>query len=385
MRVTVAIDSLKGSLSSLEAGEAARRGVLTAAPGAEVTVLPLADGGEGTVRALTAAGGRLITLTVTGPLGAPTEAEYGILSDGTAVIEMAAAAGLPLLTPEERDPTRTTTFGVGELIADALRRGCRRLLIGIGGSATNDGGAGMLEALGFRLLDRDGRQIPRGGAALASLASIDASAVLPLLSECKILVASDVGNPLCGEKGASAVYGPQKGASPAEVALLDSALSHFAEVSAALLGRDHSAHAGAGAAGGLGFALLAFLGARIASGASLVIEETGLASAIAASDLVITGEGRLDGQTALGKAPIGVAHEAKKHGIPTFAVGGAVTEEADALHECGIDAFFPILDAPRTLAEAMEPDRAARNIERTVREAVRLYLAAKSSHTTDIP
>lgn len=385
MRVTVAIDSLKGSLTSLRAGEAARRGVLAACPEAEVSVFPLADGGEGTVRALTAEGGRRITATVGGPLGKAVTAEYGILADGTAVIEMAAAAGLPLLAPEERDPTRTTTFGVGELIADALDRGCRRLLIGIGGSATNDGGAGMLEALGFRLLDREGRQIPRGGAALASLSSVDATGALPLLSECEITVASDVENPLCGERGASAVFGPQKGASPADVALLDGALSQFARISAEHLGRDLSEQAGAGAAGGLGFALIAYLGARITSGVSLVIERTGLAAAIAASDLVITGEGRLDGQSALGKAPVGVAREAKKNAVTTLAVGGAVTEEAERLHELGIDALFPILDAPCTLAEAMDSERAERNIERTVREAVRLYLAAKSSHTANPP
>lgn len=377
MKVTVAIDSLKGSLTSMEAGEAARRGVLAACPEAEVTVLPLADGGEGTVRALTCGGGRTVTATVKGPLGAPTVAEYGLLADGTAVIEMAAAAGLPLLAPEERDPTRTTTFGVGELIADAIRRGCRRFLIGIGGSATNDGGAGMLEALGFRLLRADGAPIGRGGAALATIAAIDATTACPLLSECEFRVASDVGNPLCGTEGASAVYGPQKGATDEDVALLDAALSRFAEVAAATLGTDHSRHPGAGAAGGLGFALLAFLGARLESGVTLVNEMTGLKEALEGSDLVLTGEGRLDGQSAFGKAPVGVAREAKKHGIPTVAIGGCVTEEADALHDLGIDAFFPIPDAPCTLAEAMTPERAIRNIERTVREAVRLYLAAK--------
>ncbi len=374
MKVTVAIDSLKGSLSSPEAGEAARRGILAACPSAEATVFPLADGGEGTVRALTAPGGRLVTATVTGPLGDPVAAEYGILGDGTAVIEMAAASGLTLVPPERRDPKHTTTFGVGELIADAIRRGCRRFLVGIGGSATSDGGAGMLEALGFSLLRADGTPIERGALGLLSLDRIVADGVLPALAECDFRIACDVDNPLCGERGAAAVFAPQKGARPADIPLLDSALARLAERSGSA---SLAEAAGAGAAGGLGFAFLTFLGGHLSSGVRLVIEMTGLLAALHDSDLVITGEGRLDGQSAFGKAPVGVATAAKEHGRPVVAIGGAVAPDAAALHDLGIDAYFPILDAPCTLAEAMEPERAKRNIERTVREAVRLYLAAR--------
>ena len=376
MKILIAIDSMKGSLSSAAAGEAARRGCLTAAPAAEVTVLRLADGGEGTVRALAGEDATLVTATVTGPLGAPTVAEYAILADKTAVIEMAAAAGLPLLRPEERNPLYTTTYGVGELIADALSRGCRRYLIGIGGSATCDGGAGMLQALGFGLFDQSGNPIARGAHGLLSLHTVDTSRVPQELFESNFHVACDVRNPLCGAHGAAAVFAPQKGARPEDIPTLDAALAHFAAVVAEARGEDLSGVAGAGAAGGLGFALLTLLCARLSPGVETVIDMIGLREALRDTDLVLTGEGRLDGQTAFGKAPVGVARAAKERGIPVVAIGGSVSEDAAPLHECGIDACFPIIDSPCTLTEAMDGTRAKKNIERTAREITRLYLAA---------
>lgn len=377
MKTVIAIDSLKGSLTSREAGEAARRGVLAADATADVSLFPLADGGEGTVHALIGAEDTLVPCTVRGPLGDPVSAEYGIRRDGTAVIEMAAAAGLPLVPPALRDVKRASTYGVGELIADAIRRGCRRFLIGIGGSATNDGGTGMLRALGVRFTDEASRELPEGGMALAGLAAIDTSGLLPALADCDFSVACDVDNPLCGERGASAVFAPQKGARPEEIPLLDAALARFAEVTAHTLGHDRASTPGAGAAGGLGFALLAFLGARLAPGVEVVMEATGLLAALADAELVITGEGRLDGQSAFGKAPVGLALAAKAHGATVIALGGSLTDEAALLHGYGIDAILPILDAPCTLAEAMERERTARNIERTACEAVRLYRSAR--------
>lgn len=381
MKVIIAIDSLKGCLPSLDAGEAARRGVLAALPEADTAVYPIADGGEGTVRALTARGGRLITMQVTGPLGEPISAEYGILADGCAVIEMAAAAGLPLVPKARRNPMYTTTYGVGELIADAIHRGCRRFLIGIGGSATNDGGAGMLGALGFRLLDREGHPIPHGAAGLLQLDRIETAGAMKELAECEIRVACDVENPLLGELGASAVFAPQKGASSVDIPILEEALTRLADATEAALGQDVREAKGAGAAGGLGFALLAYLGARLSSGIMTVMEMTGLFPALAGADLVLTGEGRLDGQSAMGKAPAGVAAAAKREGAAVVALGGSVNRDAAALHTLGVDALFPILRTPCTLDEAMNPKRAADNIEATALEVTRLFLAAKKLFT----
>ena len=374
MKVVIAIDSFKGSVSSREAGEAAARGVRAAAHDADVRVFSLADGGEGTTDALLAAsGGRRVTLTVSGPLGTPVSADYAILSDGTAVIEVAAAAGLTLVPQSARDPMRADTYGVGQMIAHAIESGARRFIIGLGGSATNDGGVGMLSALGFRFLDTTGKEIPRGARGLVALSEICSDAVTPALSECEFLVACDVDNPLCGARGASVVYGPQKGASPDDVAKLDRLLSHYAALTQKACGTAYADTAGAGAAGGLGFAFLSYLNAHLASGIDLVIAQANLEKELADADLILTGEGRLDGQSAMGKAPVGVAKAAKKYGRPVVALAGSVTSDARQCHEAGIDAFFPILANPCSLAEAMDAKTACENIERTAEEIVRVF------------
>ena len=375
MKVAIAIDSFKGSLSSIEAGEAAAAGIRDAVPEAETIVRPLADGGEGTVDALIAGmGGARRTVAVTGPMGRPVEAAYGILPGGTAVMEMAAAAGITLVSGAERNPLVATTFGVGEMIVDAIHAGCRRFVIGIGGSATNDGGAGMLQALGFDLQDAEGAPIPRGGAGLARLARIETTNVLPELKECTFQIACDVTNPLCGERGASAVFGPQKGATPEMVTRLDAALAHFAAVA----GGD-AAFPGTGAAGGLGFAFRSFLDGRLQRGVEIVLDETRLEDFVRAADVVVTGEGRLDAQTAMGKAPIGVAKLAKRHGKSVIAFAGCVASDAETLNAHGIDAFFPILRNVTTLAEALDISNAAANLRATARQAFRLWAAARES------
>lgn len=379
MKVVIAIDSLKGSLSSQEAGAAAARGVLAAAPDADVRVFSLADGGEGTTDALlSATGGRKITLTVTGPMGTPVSADYAILTDGTAVIEVAAAAGLPLIPQDGRNPLLATTFGVGEMIAHAVKGGARRFIIGLGGSATNDGGAGMLAALGYRFLNESGEEISLGAGALSTLAEIKTNTALPALSECEFRVACDVDNPLCGARGASAVYGPQKGASPDDVRTLDALLSHYADLTVKALGKNDANTPGAGAAGGLGFAFLSYLGGRLESGVELVISQANMESEMQDADLILTGEGRLDGQSAMGKAPVGIAKAAKKYGRTVIALAGCVTPDARQCHESGIDAFFPILDRPMPLADAMAAETARENIERTAEQITRLYLCAQT-------
>ena len=373
MKAVIAIDSFKGSLSSLEAGEAAAAGVRRAIPGAECVVRPLADGGEGTVEALVGGmGGEFRDVAVTGPAGRSVTARYGLLPGGVAVMEMAQAAGLTLVSGEWRNPLLTTTFGVGEMIRDAAAQGATRVVMGIGGSATNDGGAGMLQALGFRLLDAAGNDLPRGGAALADLARIepprDGS-----LAALGFRIACDVTNPLCGPDGASAVFGPQKGATPDMVRRLDAALAHFAEVS----GGD-AAVPGAGAAGGLGYAFRTFLGAELTPGVDLVLRETRLEDDIRDADVVVTGEGRLDGQTAMGKAPIGVARLAKRHGARVVAFAGCLGDGVEALNAAGMDAFFPILRRVVTLDEALDRNAAAENLSATVEQAFRLLKAAAS-------
>ena len=378
MKVVVAMDSFKGSLTSLAAGAAVREGILRADPAAEVLVRPLADGGEGTVEALVSGmGGRLRTVRVTGPLGEGVDCAYGVLGD-TAVIEMAGAAGLPLVPAEERDPLRTTTYGVGEVIADAIAQGCRRFLVGIGGSATNDGGAGMLQALGFGLLDAEGRDIPRGAQGLKKLARIETAGALPALASCRFRVACDVTNPLCGEKGASAVFGPQKGARPADIPRMDAWLAAYAQIAAkAFPGADPEAP-GTGAAGGLGFAFRTFLSGELEPGVQIVLEETRLAEALAGADVVVTGEGRLDGQTAMGKAPVGVARLAKARGCLVLALAGGITRDAGACNGAGIDAFFPAVRGVTTLAEAMDPENARANLADAAEQAFRLLAAARA-------
>ena len=372
-RFLAAMDSYKGSLSSVEAGEAVKRGILRAVPDAFVRTIPIADGGEGTVDAyLAACGGERITKTVTGPLGEPVRAAYALLPDGTAVIEMAASSGLPLVTAERRDPKVTTTRGFGELIRAALDAGVRRFILGIGGSATNDGGTGMLRALGWRFLDAAGEDLPEGGAALGRLAHIDAADADARLREASIRVACDVDNPLCGERGASAVFGPQKGASPADVTLLDAALARFAGVTADTLGTDCREDAGAGAAGGLGFALKAYLGASLVPGVGLLLDTAGFDAALADADCVITGEGATDFQTAYGKAPVGVSHRAAARGIPCFILSGGLGRGHEAVYAEGVTAAFSMEEGPMTLEYAMENaaallERAAERLARTLR------------------
>lgn len=375
MKVAIAIDSFKGSLSSLQAGEAIKKGVNKVFPDAEVSVNPLADGGEGTVEALTLGmGGRLIKTTVCGPLGKPVPASYGVVDEsGIAIIEMAAAAGITLVSEKDRNPLYTTTYGVGELIRDAIDKGCRRFIIGIGGSATNDGGVGMLQALGCNFLDESGESIPFGAIGLKDLKTINLTNMMPQLKECTFRVACDVTNPLCGENGCSAIYGPQKGATPDMVKDMDEWLADYARLSKNVL-KDSDVNApGAGAAGGLGFAFMAYLGAKLESGIGIVLDETRLEDKIKGADLVITGEGRIDSQTVMGKAPIGVAHMAKKYGIPVIAMAGCLTEDAYICNEHGIDAIFPILRSVVTLDEALDSENAKKNLTATAEQLMRLY------------
>ncbi len=355
MRIIVAPDSFKGSVSALGVAEAMERGIHAVFPGAEVIKVPIADGGEGTVEALVAAtGGRLHHSEVRGPLGEPVRAHWGVSGDGaTAFLEMAAASGLPLVPKEQRDPRITSTYGTGELIKAALDAGLRRLVVGIGGSATNDGGTGMARALGVRFLDAAGRDLAEGGGALAQLARIDHSGLDPRLQEASILVACDVDNPLCGPRGASAVYGPQKGATPEMVAELDAALEVFARVAALVTGRDVALSPGAGAAGGLGAGLLFFTPASLRPGVSIVLETTGFEALMGGTDLVLTGEGRTDFQTAMGKAPVGVAAVARRHGIPVICLSGGLGEGAEDVLSHGIDALASVVPQPMSLEACM--------------------------------
>ena len=374
MKVVIAIDSLKGSLSSMEAGMAIKDGILAAKPDAEVIVKPLADGGEGTTDALIEGmNGERIDLTVTGPMHTPVDAYYGYLKDSnTAVMEMASAAGITLVPDSEKNPLLATSYGVGEIINDAIQRGCRNFIIGIGGSVTNDGGIGMLKALGVRFLDENGEDAGEGGQALAKVARIDVSGMNPLLKECHIQVACDVNNPLCGENGSTYVYGPQKGVTEDMKKTLDEAMAHFARVTSETLENDYMNTPGAGAAGGLGYAFLAYTGAALTPGIELILDAVGLEEELFGADVVVTGEGRLDFQTAMGKAPVGVARLAKKYNAKVIAFAGSVTKEATACNKEGIDAFFPILRSVCTLAEAMDPVAARNNMTATVEQVFRL-------------
>lgn len=374
MKVVIAIDSLKGSLSSMEAGMAIKDGILAAKPDAEVIVKPLADGGEGTTYALIEGmNGERIDLTVTGPMHTPVDAYYGYLKDtNTAVMEMASAAGITLVPDSEKNPLLATSYGVGEMINDAIQRGCRNFIIGIGGSVTNDGGIGMLKALGVRFLDENDEDAGEGGQALAKVARIDVSGMNPLLKECHIQVACDVNNPLCGENGSTYVYGPQKGVTEDMKKTLDEAMAHFARVTSETLENDYLNTPGAGAAGGLGYAFLAYTGAALTPGIELILDAVGLEEELSSADVVVTGEGRLDFQTAMGKAPVGVARLAKKYNAKVIAFAGSVTKEATACNKEGIDAFFPILRSVCTLAEAMDPVAARNNMTATVEQVFRL-------------
>ena len=376
MKITVAIDSFKGSLTSLEAGSAVREAVMRLDGKAEVIVKPLADGGEGTVQALSGReDAENVKITVHGPLMAPVTAEYCILRDtGTAVIEMASASGITLISPEERNPLKATTFGVGEMIADAVKRGCRKFIMGIGGSATNDGGTGMLRALGYEFLDKDKKPVDFGVAGLEALAEIRTENALSELKDCFFNVACDVKNPLCGENGCSAVFAPQKGADSAMAADMDKWLKGYALLAGTVSGKADENAEGAGAAGGLGFAFLAFLNSRLESGIKLILEEIRLEEDVRDSDIVVTGEGRLDSQTVMGKAPVGVAALAKKYGKRVIAFSGCVTEDAEICNEYGIDAFFPVLRSVSTLDEALDKDNAYKNLRAAAYQVFRLLL-----------
>ncbi|MGF6953144.1 glycerate kinase [Neobacillus sp. B4I6] len=356
MKIVIAPDSFKESLSALEAAESIEKGFKRVIPNAEYIKVPMADGGEGTVQSLVdATRGEIISKTVTGPLGDPVDAFFGILGNKTtAVIEMAAASGLHLVPAEKRNPLVTTTKGTGELIAAALDHGVNHIIIGIGGSATNDGGAGMAKALGARLLDKNGMEIGEGGGALYHLASINLSEFDPRLAPIKIEVACDVDNPLTGEKGASAIFGPQKGATLEMIAELDKNLGHFAAVVERDLGKKINDVPGAGAAGGLGGGLLAFLPSELKLGVEIVIEATGLSHIVKDADLVITGEGKIDGQTIFGKTPIGVAKTAKKYGVPVVGIAGNVSKDSYVVHEYGIDAIFSIVPGVILLEDAFK-------------------------------
>lgn len=373
MKIVIAIDSFKGSLTSIEAGNAAAEGIRRVFPEADIIVRPVADGGEGTVEALISGlGGQMTEAEVKDPLSRRITAQYGILPDNTAVIEMASASGLTLLSESERDPLITTTYGTGELILDAVRHGCRRIIIGIGGSATNDGGAGCLQALGFGMLDKEGRQIGYGAKELSRLAYITDEGVMPEIRECSFYAACDVTNPLCGENGCSAVFAPQKGASPESIEYMDACLRHYAELTASYCPSASPDTAGAGAAGGLGFALMYYLNAGFKAGAELIMQTTGLEEMIKEADIVVTGEGCLDGQTAMGKTPAAIAGLAKKYGKPVIAFSGAVHDGAELCCRHGIDAFFPVLRRISTLEEAMESSNAHRNLSSTAEQVFRL-------------
>ena len=356
MKVVVAIDSFKGSLSSAEAGNAAKAGVLSAIPDARVIVKPLADGGEGTTDALIEGlGGTRIDLEVTGPMGTPVSAYYGYIPDQkTAVIEMASAAGITLVPDAEKNPLAATTYGVGEMILDAIRRGCRKFIIGIGGSATNDGGVG------------------EGAQALSKIETISTENADPLLADCQFQVACDVTNPLCGPNGATYIYGPQKGVTKDLLLPIDQSMAHYAKITAQATGTQYLEAPGAGAAGGLGFAFLSYLKAALVPGIDLILNAIRLEEELSNADVVVTGEGRLDHQTAMGKAPVGVARLARKYHATVLAFAGSVTKDASTCNDAGIDAFFPIVRGVTTLEEAMDPQNAQENLRATAEQVFRL-------------
>ena len=371
MKIVIAPDSFKESLTALEVAEAIEAGLKKVLPDAEYVKVPMADGGEGTVQSLVdATEGRLISAEVCAPLGNKVKAEFGLSGDGrTAIIEMAAASGLHLVPPEARNPLRTTSYGTGELILAALAEGVEKIIVGIGGSATNDGGAGMLQALGALLLDANNQPIGAGGGCLQDLAAIDLGGLDKRLAGVEIVVACDVDNPMCGEKGASAVFGPQKGATPEMVQALDSGLQHFADIAARDLGLDIQSPAGAGAAGGMGGGVLLLPDARLQAGVKIVMEAVGLAEKVQDADLVITGEGRMDAQSVHGKTPIGVAHTAKAFGKPVIAIVGCLREDYEVVYAQGIDAVFPIIRQLGSLEEILQHGRdnlvsAAQNVAR---------------------
>jgi glycerate kinase len=373
-KVLLAIDSFKGCLGSLEVAAAVENGIKRVFPSCEIVKTPVADGGEGTAEALVwATGGQMHTVEVNDPLMQPGSARYGVLGDGhTAVIEMSAASGLPLVPENRHNPMLTTTYGTGQLIADALDRGCTDFILGIGGSATNDAGTGMLQALGYRFLDANGKLPGRGGQILEQIAVIDSSQRNPLLDNARFRVACDVDNPFSGKRGAAHIYAPQKGANPQMVEALDRGLKHFADIVKMQLGKDIDTVPGAGAAGGMGGGLLAFLDARLQPGIQLVLDALHFDDLLDGADLVITGEGRMDAQTAMGKAPQGIAEADTRIGIPVIALTGNIADAA-AINRIGICGVFSIVPYPMTLQEAMNPETARRNIRQTVEQLFGWY------------
>ncbi|SMY17250.1 glycerate kinase [Photobacterium aquimaris] len=373
MKIIIAPDSYKESLTAMEVATAIETGFRQLIPTAEYIKLPMADGGEGTVQSLIdATNGTIIQHSVTGPLGKQVQGFFGIMGDGkTAVIEMAAASGLHLVSPQLRNPLLTTSYGTGELILAALDHGVEHIIVGIGGSATNDGGIGMAQALGVQLLDSNGQPLGFGGQALAQLATIDTSHIDPRLATIKLEVACDVDNPLCGQKGASQVFGPQKGATPAMVAELDQNLAHYAAIMKRDLAIDVKHMAGAGAAGGMGAALLGLFNAQLRSGIEIVIDAVNLETIVKDADLVITGEGRIDSQTIHGKTPIGVARAAKKFNKPVIGIAGCLSQDCGVVHQHGIDVVFSIVPAAMNLEQAFKD--AAINVELTARNVAAMY------------
>lgn len=373
-KIVIAVDSFKGSLSTFQAGEAIAEAAKQVYKNVDASIYPIADGGEGTVETvISATEGELVKTVVTGPLGKKTEAVYGFIpKTKTAVMEMSAAAGITLIGENERNPMNTTTFGVGEMIADAVTKGCRNFVIGIGGSATNDGGVGMLQALGFEFLDENKMQVSPGGKGLKDIVEIRTENAIKELKECSFKVACDVKNVLCGENGCSAIYGPQKGATKEMIKDMDLWLEKYSHLTKKVIPTSDANYPGTGAAGGVGFAFLSYLNGKLESGSELVMELTGLEDGVKDADLVITGEGRLDGQTQMGKVPIGVARLAKKYNKSVVAFSGCVTDDAVVCNEHGIDAFFPILRKPCTLEEAMDTNNAYKNLKDTAYQVFRL-------------
>lgn len=380
-RITVAVDSFKGSLSSREVADSFAEGWASVYPECDIRKVSIADGGEGSVEALVETlDGEFVEVAVSDPLGRPIKAKYGIVDGGcTAVMEMSAASGLPLLAPEERNPLRTSTYGTGEMIVDAFKRGCRKFLIGIGGSATNDGGLGMLRALGFKFFDAEGCELCGDGESLERVVRIDGSEAMKELSEAEFIVACDVNNPLCGDRGAAYVYAPQKGADEAMVRRLDAGLRNYAAVIELYNGESVADMPGAGAAGGLGAGFKALLNARLERGIDMILGAMHFDKIIEGSDLVITGEGRLDRQTVMGKAPSGVLQAATRQGIPTVAIGGAVAW-CEELYNSGFAAILPVVSGPISLEEAMRHDVARNNIRRTAMQIAKLVNITNLKH-----